>query len=449
MKKKLAMALMVAVTMGVTGTAFADSNPFLDVPANHWSYNAVSQLAKDGIVDGFNGQNFQGDKTMTRYEMAQVVAKALGKMDKADAEDKALVQKLYTEYQSELNGMNVRVSALESDVKSIKDQVGNVKLSGFIRTKYDSDRVNDSNANSGNKHTYMDLQGTMKVNDQWNGHFESEMYKNYTNHSWSNGTSGAQGNDSDTNGTIQKVWAAGQIGNVSATVGRKWWGFGQNVIIGHSGDGIKLDVPIGKTTASIFNIRLSQANYTTKALADFENTSLYGLQLQGDVMPNLNVGLMLGGNTNSSDSGVISLGWPTYDSFKEVNKWGAIALSYRFANDFTFLADFTKTNADKYNTSQEYRLNYKWADINTPGSYQLYARYFKFQRQGDICHDDEWNTLAADAKGWVIGGDYVLAKNIIWTNFYSEQTINLSGPTWNQAQNSKRKLFRTQFDFHF
>jgi len=57
--------------------------------------------------------------------------------------------------------------------------------------------------------------------------------------------------------------------------------------------------------------------------------------------------------------------------------------------------------------------------------------------------------LAADAKGWVIGGDYVLAKNIIWTNFYSEQTINLSGPTWNQAQNSKRKLFRTQFDFHF
>jgi hypothetical protein len=113
MKSKLALSLAFAFTMGVVGTAFADSNPFVDVPKGHWAYGSISQLAKDGIVDGYSDKTFQGDKEMTRYEMAQIVAKAVAKLDKADAADKAQLQKLYTEFKDELKSMDVRVSSLK------------------------------------------------------------------------------------------------------------------------------------------------------------------------------------------------------------------------------------------------------------------------------------------------------------------------------------------------
>lgn len=52
------------------------SDLFQDVPTVHWAYSAVMQLAKDGILTGYSDQSFQGDKTITRYEMAQIVANA-------------------------------------------------------------------------------------------------------------------------------------------------------------------------------------------------------------------------------------------------------------------------------------------------------------------------------------------------------------------------------------
>ena len=66
------------MALGVSATAFA-ANPFSDLPAGHWAYGAVAKLAAAGVVDGYPDGTFKGDKTMTRYEMAQIVAKALPK----------------------------------------------------------------------------------------------------------------------------------------------------------------------------------------------------------------------------------------------------------------------------------------------------------------------------------------------------------------------------------
>ena len=76
MKKSLVFAM--AMALGVSATAFA-ANPFSDLPAGHWAYGAVAKLAAAGVVDGYPDGTFKGDKTMTRYEMAQIVAKALAK----------------------------------------------------------------------------------------------------------------------------------------------------------------------------------------------------------------------------------------------------------------------------------------------------------------------------------------------------------------------------------
>ena len=76
MKKTLVSALAAALVVGAAGTTFAAANPFSDVPRDHWAYDAVTQLANDGVVEGYGDGTFRGDKSITRYEMAQMVAKA-------------------------------------------------------------------------------------------------------------------------------------------------------------------------------------------------------------------------------------------------------------------------------------------------------------------------------------------------------------------------------------
>lgn len=123
--KRCLIAILVFVLV-TAGTAFA--GPFADVPANHWSYDAVSKLAKAGIIEGYGDNSFGGDKVMTRYEMAQIVAKAIEHSDKADAASKAAIDKLSAEYATELTSLGVRVTKLEAKTK--------VNIFGDIRTRY-------------------------------------------------------------------------------------------------------------------------------------------------------------------------------------------------------------------------------------------------------------------------------------------------------------------------
>ena len=51
MKKTLVSALTTAIVVGAASTTFAAANPFSDVPADHWAYDAVSQLAADGVIN--------------------------------------------------------------------------------------------------------------------------------------------------------------------------------------------------------------------------------------------------------------------------------------------------------------------------------------------------------------------------------------------------------------
>lgn len=131
MKKSLVVTLALVFVLGIAGSAFAASNPFVDVPAKHWAYDAVSKLGNAGIVDGFGDGTFRGDKTMTRYEMAQIVAKAMAKSEKADAETKALVDKLAVEFSAELDNLGVRVSKLEK-------KMGNVQWGGDARIRWNN-----------------------------------------------------------------------------------------------------------------------------------------------------------------------------------------------------------------------------------------------------------------------------------------------------------------------
>lgn len=74
MMKKTVM--MVAAAMGISSLAFA-ANPFSDVPQGHWAYASFAQLSGSGILEAYPDSTFAGERTMTRYEMAQ---RPLGRM---------------------------------------------------------------------------------------------------------------------------------------------------------------------------------------------------------------------------------------------------------------------------------------------------------------------------------------------------------------------------------
>jgi len=111
MKRSLMCILALMFVLSIASSAFA--GPFADVPAKHWSYDAINQLAKAGIVDGYGDGTFKGDKTITRYEMAIIVAKSMERADKANTENKTLIEKLSKEYAQELATLGVRVTTLE------------------------------------------------------------------------------------------------------------------------------------------------------------------------------------------------------------------------------------------------------------------------------------------------------------------------------------------------
>lgn len=70
---------LTALLNGVAGTKMkADHTTlFPDIPTNHWAYEAVSDLSRRGLVEGYPDGTFGGDRMLTRYEFAQIVYRAI------------------------------------------------------------------------------------------------------------------------------------------------------------------------------------------------------------------------------------------------------------------------------------------------------------------------------------------------------------------------------------
>ena len=121
--------MLVGLTMGISGTALAaaadGADSFSDVPKDHWSYAAVDQLVKDGILEGNGDGTFAGDRPMSRYEMAAAIARAEAKLQSVNPADQALIEKLGQEYQAELQKMEARN---EARYQELSDKVNKIQL---------------------------------------------------------------------------------------------------------------------------------------------------------------------------------------------------------------------------------------------------------------------------------------------------------------------------------
>jgi hypothetical protein len=144
MKKFLALFAAVAL-IAFAAPAFA-ANPFMDVPAGHWAYDAVEQLASRGIVSGYPDGAFKGPQPATRYEVASVVARALAHLDaaKANKQDLEMLKKLVIEFKDELDALGVKVDKLDKRVAVLEKGVGGWTIAGEFRfdMKFEDDDAN-------------------------------------------------------------------------------------------------------------------------------------------------------------------------------------------------------------------------------------------------------------------------------------------------------------------
>ena len=168
MKKILAIAAVAALTAGVSAYA---ANPFSDVSPDDWAYQAVSDLSDQGVVEGYPDGTFKGERNMTRYELAQVIARLMAREDQLNAEQKATLDKLAGEYADELANLGVRVSNLEK-------KVGNISWSGDARMRWKEKGYNtDGSRKADGWDGRMRINAKAQVNDSTyvRGRFTSSM----------------------------------------------------------------------------------------------------------------------------------------------------------------------------------------------------------------------------------------------------------------------------------
>lgn len=103
----------IAACFACAAVTVSAANPFTDVSSDDWAYQAVASLSDEGVIDGYPDGTFRGDKHVTRYEIAQIVARLMAKEDTLNASQKETLAKLSSQYADELKDLGVRVAELE------------------------------------------------------------------------------------------------------------------------------------------------------------------------------------------------------------------------------------------------------------------------------------------------------------------------------------------------
>ena len=394
MKKSLVLAM--AMALGVTASAYA-ANPFSDVPAGHWAYDSISKLAAAGVIEGYGDDTFRGDRLMTRYEMAQIVAKAMAKG--------ANVDKLAAEFADELDALGVRVAALEK-------KSDNVKITGQFRWSYASykDQVDVAAGGAETKsHTNLlrsRIWFTGTVNDTWQyvGMLENQ-------HQYGDGSATTVNARGETT-HFQRAYMQGRLGGTKVMAGR----FNKSVLAsdlyGTRMDGI--DLTYGSKVK--LNAYYGKPTNAKAILNGATPTQVWGVNAAADLSKNVN--LFVGYDkfdmhdvaNNDGDDGVFSAG--LIFKLKDAKIGGTyLHSSYDDVND--------GARQGRKNNGFIIGAEYKGAKNDKPGSWGLAAKYYQvpagfFVGPGwEDGHSATINMAREGSKGWWVRANYAVAKNII------------------------------------
>ena len=422
MNKKLVASLVA--TMAVGATAFA-ANPFVDVPSDSWAYNSVVELANSGIIQGVDGVHFQGERNITRYEAAEIVAKAMAHEDRANAEQRALINRLADEFSDELNNLGVRVSNLE-------DRVGNVKLTGDARVRYMKQGQTLKNDDS------WQFRGRLRANAKINDRADAVLGMEYnTNFGYNTAASASASSAGKDHFYVDRAYVNYALDNGhkwNVMVGRYDYELGNNMglIYGNNFDGAQLKFADNKMAATVGYGKFKEGTLNDSKTAYGELEGFFG----GGSVAGSAVGVYY--NDFNASSGV---------SAGDAKVWGAYA-SLNFAKKFNLNAEAYRVNYDKASVADAdgfaAKLKYGKAKFDTPKSWDLWVNYINIE---DGAADDSgtgsWRTNVNNTKGWAAGADYTFAKNAQLQVFQTFDTkIEKTGK-------DRDELTRAQFVFVF
>lgn len=341
MKKKTIVTLGLFTMIGLSGTAFAASSVVTDVPASHWAYDAVSILTKDGVISGYGDGTFRGDKTLTRYEMAQVVATAVAREDKATAQDKALIDRLSTEFAGELKEIGGRLANLEKNKPVLN-------FNGTVDVRYTTTTYSKSGVDGDSKGQYrlrLNAVDTINSNSQIGFRVASQTShkgKNFPYQgSWTKfGTvDGYEKGSVSSSIELDRVYIKEKFGELAVTAGAQELKFGEtDAVIDsdiYSLGGIKLEGDIGgfHLVSNYGRFILDSDNDDTVDVA-----SLEAIRKIGKLKYNLGYLAFI---DNGSDS---------YSSYGYANKTFAKYLlanaTYGFSKSFSLGCEYIKNQAE-------------------------------------------------------------------------------------------------------
>ena len=397
MKKSLVLAM--AMALGVTASAYA-ANPFSDVPAGHWAYDSINKLAAAGVIEGYGDSTFGGDKLMTRYEMAQIVAKAMAKG--------ANVDKLAAEFADELDNLGVRVANLEK-------KADNVKVTGEMRYRY------TDSSNDGNK--YNDLRSRLwvngQINDDWSYTGMLENTQDLTDNAGNEDTS------------FQRAYVEGKLGGLNVTAGRYNAFFANGNVYDTRADGVEVSYG-SKIQLKGFAGKGTDATWTDAKNEDHDTSfgNYAGVELTGD----FNKLGLTAGYVNFKDmykdaeykndpvgEGLDNAIWYVGGSY---DFDGNVAVSGMYLKgDASYKdKDVKVVGSDGWTAG----LTYKGAEASEAGSWGLFANYYDQGGMTYVAHTTDANTFDNEGfKGWGVGTNYAFSKGIVGTVAYYDTVSKL------------------------
>ena len=133
---KLSVAAHCAVLLFAAAACFAlqsapafAASSYDDVPADHWAYNSLEYLSDQGVLEGYPDGYFKGDRTLTRYEFAQAIARMLDTVEDGpgDASVEAMMQSLRTEFSDQLAEIDRKLDASTAQVQDLDMRVSDIE----------------------------------------------------------------------------------------------------------------------------------------------------------------------------------------------------------------------------------------------------------------------------------------------------------------------------------
>ena len=393
MKKILALAAVAALTAGVSAYA---ANPFSDVTADDWAYQAVSDLSAQGVVEGYPDGTFKGERNMTRYELAQIVARLMAKEDQLNAEQQATLDKLAGEYADELANLGVRVSNLEK-------KVGNISWAGDAKMMY------TNNAEKGVKDTY---KGRIRLNVKGQVNDSTFVKGRIVTNMWFKDA--GTNKDKDGNTEMDRLFVNHSFGDkTSVVLGRQDLTVFGGLEYDDAFDGAKLAYNDGKFDAYAAFGQLNTGDF------DATDAAFGGLGYDFGVAKLNAAYFNFTGDKAKNVSG--------FDSI-----WGANLVVP--VQDFSVFGEYWDSNADKNDNAYQAGLGYSTLDASKPGTFALNVAYNKVGANaylGGTTYDasDFFGAIAADKdlKFWNVFGDVTLQKNVTLHGEYAWDIKNADG----------------------